>query len=122
MATQDSKSAAKVLAVLDVLLRNFAYGFSPTELSKETGFSASDITRYVKTLEEAGYAERIPESNRIRPSHKLALKSIQIMNSLDSAARKISESKARVLGGYPETQFHDAKNRILDAKDRILRK
>jgi DNA-binding IclR family transcriptional regulator len=96
MATQDSKSAAKVLAVLDVLLRNFAHGFSPSELVQATGFSGSDITRYVQTLEQAGYAERIPETNRIRPSHKLAQKAIQIIHSLDQAHAKISESKTRL--------------------------
>jgi DNA-binding IclR family transcriptional regulator len=90
----ESKSASKVLAVLDVLLRNFAYGFSPSELVKETGFSGSDITRYVQTLELAGYAERIAETNRIRPSHKLALKAMQIIRSLEHAHAKISESRA----------------------------
>lgn len=96
MATQDSKSAAKVLAVLDVLLRNFAHGFSPAELVKETGFSGSDITRYVNTLEQAGYAERITETNRIRPSHRLAQKAIQIIRSLEQAHAKINESQTRL--------------------------
>lgn len=96
MATQDNKGATKVLAVLDVLLRNFAHGFSPNELAKETGFSGSDITRYVNTLEQAGYAERIPETNRIRPSHKLAQKAIQIIQSLEQAHAKLNESKARL--------------------------
>ena len=113
MATQDSKSAAKVLAVLDVLLRNFAHGFSPAELVKETGYSSSDITRYVKTLEETGYAERITETNRIRPSHRLARYGLQIMSSLEAAETKLSESKTRVLGGISEAQFQDSKARLL---------
>ena len=97
MATQDSKSAAKVLTVLDVLLRNFAHGFSPSELVQATGFSGSDITRYVQTLEQAGYAERISETNRIRPSHRFARYGVQIMHSLESAEAKFSESKNRLL-------------------------
>lgn len=96
MATQDSKSAAKVLAVLDVLLRNFAHGFSPAELIKETGFSGSDMTRYVQTLETAGFAERIPENNRIRVSIRLAKSAIQIMQSVESAEKRLSETKARL--------------------------
>ena len=97
MATQGNSSATKVLTVLDVLLRNFAYGFSPSELAKETGFSGSDITRYVQTLEQAGYAERIAETNRIRPSHKFAQKSIQIQRSLEQAKAKLDESQSRLL-------------------------
>ena len=93
MATQECKTLAKALVVLDVLLRNFVYGFSSTELVNETGYSSSDITRYVQTLEQSGYAERIPETNRIRPSHKLALKFMQIQRSLEHAHAKISESK-----------------------------
>jgi DNA-binding IclR family transcriptional regulator len=97
--TQDTKSAAKVLAVLDVLLRNFAHGFSPTELAKETGYSASDITRYVATLEKAGFAERITETGRIRPSHRLAQQAMQVLKSLESAADRIRESQNRLHRG-----------------------
>jgi DNA-binding IclR family transcriptional regulator len=95
----DIKSAAKVLTVMDVLLRNFAHGFSATQLVMETGFSASDITRYVATLERAGFAERIPETGRIRPSHRLAQHAVQILRSLESAAERIKESQNRLNRG-----------------------
>ena len=95
--TQETKSAGKVLAVLDVLLRNFAHGFSPGELVKETGYSGSDITRYVNTLIEANYAERIPETGRIRASHRFAKSAEQIMRSLDAAEAKIQQSRRRIL-------------------------
>jgi DNA-binding IclR family transcriptional regulator len=97
--TGDAKSAIKVLAVLDVLLRNFAHGFSPTELARETGYSASDITRYVATLEKSGFAERIAETGRIRPSHRLAQQAVQILKSLESAADRIRESQNRLNRG-----------------------
>lgn len=99
MAEKNTNSAAKVLSVLDVLLRNFAHGFSPTELARETGYSASDITRYTQTLEKSGFAERIPETGRIRPSHRFAQYSIQILKSLDSAAARIKESQDRLNKG-----------------------
>jgi DNA-binding IclR family transcriptional regulator len=97
MATQECKTLTKALVVLDVLLRNFAHGFSAAELIKETGFSGSDITRYVQTLEQAGYVERVAETNRIRPSHKFAQKGIQILRSIEQAEAKLQESKARLL-------------------------
>lgn len=94
--TKDTKSATKVLLVLDVLLRNFAHGFSPTELAKETGFSPSDITRYVNTLEQAGFAERIQEAGRIRPSVRFARLAVQILNSMSAAEKKIADLNDRI--------------------------
>lgn len=97
MATQTNKSATKVFAVLDVLFRNFAQGYTPGELAKASGMTPSDITRYVATLVDAGYAERIPETDRIRVSISLARKSIQIMQSLDAAAARVNEIRNRLM-------------------------
>jgi|GEM_PF-509376 len=108
--TGDTKSAAKVLTVLDVLLRNFAHGFSPTELARETGYSASDITRYVATLEKSGFAERIPETGRIRPSHRIGRLAVQILNSLDAAEKRLHETKSRLFGD--QQQINRITNRI----------
>jgi len=96
MAAQDIKSAAKVLQVLDVLLRNFAHGFSPKELIEATGFSGADITRYVSTLEQGGYAERIQETGRIRPSERLARHAVQILNSLNAAEKQLADLNQRI--------------------------
>ncbi|MDH1055624.1 helix-turn-helix domain-containing protein [Aquipseudomonas alcaligenes] len=96
MATKPTASALKVFSVLDVLLRHFANGLSNTELAKATGLSESFITRAVVTLEEAGYAERIPGSERIRPSHRFAQHAVAIMRSLDAARARIDESQSRL--------------------------
>lgn len=97
MATATNKSATKVFAVLDVLFRNFAQGFTPSELARATELSPSDITRYVATLIDTGYAERIPDTDRIRVSVSLARKAIQIMQSLDAAERRIQETRNRIM-------------------------
>ncbi|WP_369951959.1 helix-turn-helix domain-containing protein [Ralstonia syzygii] len=84
-----SQSAGKVLDVLNVLLGHFAHGLTPTELAKATGLEPSSITRYVATLEERGFAERIPETGRIRPSTRLAQHAVGILRSLDAARQRI---------------------------------
>ncbi len=84
-----SQSAGKVLDVLNVLLGHFAHGLTPTDLAKATGLEPSSITRYVATLEERGFAERIPETGRIRPSTRLAQHAVSILRSLDSAKQRI---------------------------------
>ena len=91
-----SQSAGKVLEVLNVLLGHFAHGLTPTDLVKATGLSASNITRYVATLEAAGFAERIPETGRIRPSSRLAQHAVSILRSLDSARQRIDEMTNRL--------------------------
>lgn len=109
--TNEKQSAAKVLAVLDVLLRNFAHGFSPTELSRETGFSMSDMTRYVAVLERTGFAERIQETGRIRPSVRFARQAVQILNSMAAAERQFNELSGRLYGGQ-EAQTKQSMKRI----------
>lgn len=91
-----SQSAGKVLDVLNVLLGNFAHGLTPTELAKATGLEPSSITRYVATLEEKGFAERIPETGRIRPSSRLAQHAVSVLRSLDSARQRIDEIQNRL--------------------------
>lgn len=91
-----SKSAEKVLSVLNVLLRHFAHGMTPGELAKATGLSASNITHYVATLEAQGFAERIPETGRIRPSHRLAQHAMAIMKSLSDQEARVKESINRI--------------------------
>ena len=86
-----SQSAGKVLDVLNVLLGHFAHGLTPTELAKATGLEPSSITRYVATLEEKGFAERIPETGRIRPSVRVAQQAVGILRSLDAAKQRVDE-------------------------------
>lgn len=94
--TSTAQSAGKVLDVLNVLLGHFAHGLAPGEIAKATGLDPSSVTRYVATLEEHGFAERIPETGRIRPSHRLAQHAMAIVRSLDGAKRRIDESLSRL--------------------------
>lgn len=91
-----TKSAEKVLDVLTVLLGHFAHGLTPGELARATELSPSNITRYVATLEEKGFSERIPETGRIRPSVKLAQHAMAILRSLDSARSRMDEITNRI--------------------------
>ncbi len=91
-----SESGAKVLDVLNVLLGHFAHGLTPGEIAKATGLQPSAITRYVTTLEEKGFAERIPETGRVRPSHRLGRQAVAILRSLEAARDRIEQSINRL--------------------------
>lgn len=91
-----NQSTTKALALMDVLFNHFAHGLTPTDLAQATGMSASDITRYVATLEAAGWAERIQETGRIRPSVRMAQKAMAVLRSMDSAQQRLAEIQARL--------------------------
>lgn len=86
----------KILEVLNLLLRHFAHGLTPGEVARSTGISASNITRYINTLEAQGFAERIQETGNIRPSHRLAQHAVAIMQSLSNQEARAKESINRI--------------------------
>lgn len=89
-------SALQVFKVLDVLMRHFAHGLTPGDLIKATDISGPNITRYVATLEAAGYAERISETGRIRPSIRLAQSAVAILADVERAQSRLSEIQTRL--------------------------
>ncbi|MBD3816443.1 MAG: MarR family transcriptional regulator [Halothiobacillus sp.] len=89
-------SALQVFRVLDVLMRHFAHGLTPGDLIKATGISGPNVTRYVATLEAAGYAERIPETGRIRPSVRFAQMAVTVMADIDRMSARVNEIKTRL--------------------------
>ena len=96
VAKQDNKSAVKIFAVLDVLFLNFGVGFTQTEIRDATGLSATLVHRYIKTLLEVGYAEEINGTKRYRPSHRVAQKFGQVVQSLNALERTAQESINRI--------------------------
>ena len=91
-----NSSALPIFRVLDVLALHFAHGLTPGDLVKTTGFSGPNITRYVSTLEAAGFAERIPETGRIRPSHRFGQMAIAILDDIDRAQGRMAAIKTRL--------------------------
>lgn len=91
-----SRSATKVLAVLDALLGHFAHGLTPGDLVKATGLDPSAVTRAVATLEKTGFAERIQETGRVRPSVRLGRQAVTILRSLEAAQDRLTGLTARV--------------------------
>lgn len=87
-------ASATTLDVLAALLAaNYLTGLSATELARATGLSLPNITRHVATLEARGFAERLPETGRIRASHGLARHAVRILASLDASQRRIEATR-----------------------------
>ncbi|HBA35078.1 MAG TPA: transcriptional regulator [Gammaproteobacteria bacterium] len=90
------KSATCILNVLDLLLRHTIHGLTATDIVRATGYSAPNVSRYLKTLEETGWAERIPETNRIRASLRVAQRAVNVMVEFDRAYERLNEIKNRI--------------------------
>lgn len=90
------KSAEAILTVLDLVLRHKVHGLTSSEIVKATGFSAPNVSRYIATLESTGWAERIPETNRIRASIRVAQRAVGILHDFDRAIERINETKYRM--------------------------
>lgn len=94
--TPPLQSSGKTLDILNLLLRHFAHGLTNIDIARATGLDAPGVVRHVNTLVDKGFAERIPETGRIRPSVKLAQASYGILKSLDDAANRVDELKSRI--------------------------
>lgn len=90
------QSAERILTVLDLLLVHTVHGLTPTEIVKATGYTAPNVTRYVATLEASGWAERIPETNRIRASIRVAQRAMTVLNEFDKAQQRLNEMRNRI--------------------------
>ncbi|PPD36770.1 MAG: transcriptional regulator [Methylomonas sp.] len=91
------RSGEKMLGVLDVLSRNYYHGYTPTEISRETGLALSDINTYVNTLIKTGFAERIQETGRIRPgAAKYSQVAAQILYALERGEISLQQCKQNI--------------------------
>lgn len=84
------------LDILSLLLRNFAHGLSNKDIASALDIDPSMVTRHVAALEIKGFAERIPETGRIRPSVRHAQSCYGILKSLDDNAARVDELKNRI--------------------------
>jgi len=89
------EAALKVLKIIPVLAGHEFTGKLPGEIATAIGVSAASVGHYLKTLEEIGYAEQIPETGRWRLGPKIVQISIAFMRHMDDQERKTSEVKNR---------------------------
>lgn len=80
--------------VMKALFGHEATGITLTVFAKQLGMSTSALIKDLKTLEEAGLAEQLPdESWRISPL--LGRETVKIMNSFNDARRRLEETANR---------------------------
>jgi DNA-binding IclR family transcriptional regulator len=85
----------KMLQVQDCLFGHEVNGLANKDIAERAKISPSDVTRYMSTMEEFGYAERIPATGRWRITSRLGQKAMQILIDLDMSAKRVEEAKNR---------------------------
>jgi len=88
-------SALRVLRALKALRGHTLTGLSNAELAKALGESPANITRYMDTLIEAGFATRL-DTGRFAPSIGFLQYAMATAEELNRGAARINEIQARI--------------------------
>ena len=89
-------AVVRALAVLDALWGHMAHGLTLSEVARATREPKNYAMRALRSLAAAGYAERIPETERWRPSVRLAREATRVHRSLAGASARLAEITERV--------------------------
>lgn len=84
----------RVLKILMLLAGHEMMGLTPGEIAKAVRTSASNVTRDLANLREAGYAEPL-ESGTWRITPMLGQIALRVANSLGEARRRVEETTQR---------------------------
>ena len=87
---------ARGLRLMDVMWESFAVGMSSGEVAKAAKESPSYATRALQTLAAAGWVERVPETERWRPSVRAARRLAAVNRDMDRQDHRLTELRARV--------------------------
>ena len=90
------ESLARGLRLMDVLWESFAVGMTSGEVAKAAKESPSYATRALQTLHQSGWVEKVPETERWRPSVRAARRLAAVQRDMDRQDQRLSELRARV--------------------------
>ena len=90
------QSSATTLRILGLLQRHFAHGLTNSDIATALDIERSAVTRHTQVLEAEGFAERIAETGRIRASVRQAQACHAILQSLEAAASRMTETRGRI--------------------------
>jgi DNA-binding IclR family transcriptional regulator len=90
-----SDSQQRVLKTLLVLFGHEIDGLAPGQVAKLVGTSASNATRDLANLIEAGIAEQTPHNGNYRLTPMLGRKAMAILTTIERAASRVEETRQR---------------------------
>lgn len=90
-------SQQRILKTLMVLFGHEIDGLAPSQVAQLAGSSASNATRDLWNLIEAGLVERLPGGESVRISPQLGRKALAVLHTFDRAQRSLSDLTSRYI-------------------------
>lgn len=91
----DNAAQQRVLKVMLALFGHEIDGLAPGQIAKIVGTNPGNVTRDLHNLVEMGIAERMPHNDNARIAPRIGQKALAILNNIDSAAKRIDETRNR---------------------------
>ena len=90
-------SQQRILKTLMCLFGHEIEGLTPSQVAQLAGTTASNATRDLWNLQEAGLVERLPGGDAVRISPQLGRKALAVLHTFDRAQRSLSGLTSRYI-------------------------
>lgn len=87
----------RVLSILMLLAGHEVMGLAPGEIAKAVRTSASNVTRDLANLREAGMAEPLADTGRWRITPRVGQIALRVLNALGDARKRVDEVAQRFM-------------------------
>lgn len=94
-ATYTHDGQQRILRLVMLLAGHEITGLAPADIAKQQGCNASAVTRDLANLQEAGFAELVPETGRWRLAPLVVQMSIRHAAALTRAQSRLDEISNR---------------------------
>lgn len=95
MSDYTHEGQQRLLKLVMLLAGNEITGLAPSDIARQQQCSASCVTRDLANLQEAGWAEQVPETSRWRLSPQIVQIALRHMAALDRAEQRLAETRNR---------------------------
>ena len=99
MSAYTHEGQQRILKLVLLLAGNEITGMAPSDIARQQACNPSLVTRDLANLQEAGFAELVPETGRWRLAPQVVQIAIKHMAALDRAQSRLDETRARFSRG-----------------------
>ena len=85
----------RILRLVTLLAGHEITGVAPADIARQQGCNASAVTRDLANLQQAGWAEQVPETGRWRLSPQIVQISVAHAAAMQRAQSRLDETRNR---------------------------
>ena len=95
MSKYTAESQQRVLKVFDVLFGHEINGLTPSQIAQAVDTSASNVTRDLANLKEAGFAEEVMDTGAWRISPRHGRRAVALLHTFERARNEVNNLQDR---------------------------